>query len=634
MEESSCSGQGNIPDTSANNTLNPFEADSVDSLHLTQFSPSVFARSAATPASSKKSSLFRWSIDQLAILHPADIDEHALQQESTLDSDTEERAQLAIEQFFSQQHLVPSPWSVKRPIKHVTFSPNPPTVSEAKDSNSCSEAPERSSHDNENSCQNKERTEVSCQTTVTLPVDFDLQAVLGDQFAFNDSQAEGVNELSSSSLRRKLFSQGEASPIISPVGVGLDHQISPERIPDIPSPQISPIRQVDDTTLSASDISHVQTPGSVQSQFSSSPISSKLTPRRWTPYSQGSRAASSVGHIGSPSFSPISSTFYPATSDSSNPICDSSVKGKAPPCDMIMPDASPILPHASKSRSGMLFPFLASMEPPSVEMTSVSFSGDENHLEGAKQVDHPCASTQDDKHSAPDRPPHNDSDESSDSTDRSDYNDSGDSQSLDPAGATSVCSMEQSYIRLADEFSEERPLSGQSSSCGGLQENDEEMLNGAGDSLFLSQDMLSFEGYDGTSMPCAASRKQLTSTLRLRASHAPSDSIFTELPLSLKSFPETSLNKLGSCVKSGSGINSGSTVTMEMAGVNPGSKFREVVTPMQSDSGFNSHSFTSMEVTDSEGQIEAMQANEYSVGNCPPMADNKENLCRWKNQLL
>ena len=39
--------------SSKNTTLNPFEADSVDSLHLTQFSPSVFSKSVLTPSSSQ-----------------------------------------------------------------------------------------------------------------------------------------------------------------------------------------------------------------------------------------------------------------------------------------------------------------------------------------------------------------------------------------------------------------------------------------------------------------------------------------------------------------------------------------------------------------------------------------------------
>ncbi|XP_022087025.1 protein aurora borealis-like isoform X2 [Acanthaster planci] len=629
MEESSYRSVGNARDTSScNSTLNPFEADSLDSLHLTQFSPSVFAsKRTATPASSKKSSLFRWSIDQLAILHPADIDEHAVQQESTLDSDMEERAQQAIEQFFSQQHVVPSPWSVKRPIKHVTFSPNPPSVSEVNDS--MTEAPEGSEYVNDNCLQHSKRSEVSCQTVVTLPVDFDLQAVLGDRFTFDDSQAEGVNDLCSSSLRRKLFSHGEASPTISPVGGGLDDHVSPERIPDIPSPQISPIRQVDDTTLSASDISHVKTPGSAQSQFSSSPISSKLTPRRWTPYSQGSR--SSVGLIASPSFSPISSTIYPTTSDSSNPICDSSGKGRAPSCDMSMPEASPILPDASKSQTGMLSPFLASMEPPSVEMMPVLYTIGGNHLRGGAHINHPCVDPRvTGEKCLTSLPPAGK--RSGDSHDQSDStpSDSGDSQTPDLAGQASVCSMEQSCLRMSSE-----------SSCDltadRMRDNDQEMPNGMGGaSLSTSKDMLSFiDEYEGTSIPCSdEGHKQLTSTLWL-PSHAPCDSLRPQRPLTLKTTPELPQDAVGfqGHIISTRGSNTRSTVAMETAEALPRSKVtpRELVTPMQSDSGFNSQSSTSMEVTDGEGHTEEMQSHEYSVESCS-LAD-KENVCRWKAQV-
>ncbi|XP_071956823.1 protein aurora borealis-like [Antedon mediterranea] len=152
-------------------SINPFEAESTDSLHLSKFSPSIFK--IKTPSSTKKSPKFRWSIDQLAILKPADIDETP-QQDTNLDQDTEQRLQQAIDQFFSQKQVAPSPWSSGKLVKHVTFSPHPPSTNyyESADNSGASSCDTSFTNNKPN------MVDASSQTCLTLPLDFDLHALL------------------------------------------------------------------------------------------------------------------------------------------------------------------------------------------------------------------------------------------------------------------------------------------------------------------------------------------------------------------------------------------------------------------------------------------------------------------------
>jgi len=58
----------------------------------------------------------------------------------------------------------------------------------------------------------------SCQTVLSLPVDFDMQAVLGAYMSQDTEEANQIDMLSTSSLRRKLFFHGDTSSLApSPV---------------------------------------------------------------------------------------------------------------------------------------------------------------------------------------------------------------------------------------------------------------------------------------------------------------------------------------------------------------------------------------------------------------------------------
>ncbi|XP_041467030.1 uncharacterized protein LOC121417404 [Lytechinus variegatus] len=283
--------------SSANLTVNPFDTASLDSMHLPAFSPSVFKSSQDTPCSKKKSG-FRWSIDQMSLLFPADIDELPQQQDASfIPKEKEEQVQQAINQFFSQKVVVPSPWSESKPMKQVTFSPKPPTVSilseHSADNSLCS------STNGSFLGSVSGKVDVSCQTAITLPLNFDLEAFLGKgRFMYTKSSVESFPV---APLRRKLFTQSESSsngvPSASPLSAS-----SRESGPF--SPSISPIKSSEE--CSPTDYGRMpKTPNSVESQFSSSPIARyRTTPIRPVPHVQ-LQASPLCGKMDSPLMSPI-----------------------------------------------------------------------------------------------------------------------------------------------------------------------------------------------------------------------------------------------------------------------------------------------------------------------------------------
>eukprot|EP00063_Salmo_salar_P048414 XP_014023249.1 PREDICTED: protein aurora borealis isoform X2 [Salmo salar] len=182
---------------------NPFE--SPNDYHRLQESvvpsPSVFKSSKTSGATPAK---FKWDIDEMSSLLPVDIDAEDIHRQSLylsqtrMDSDIEEKRQNAIEQFFTKGAIVPSPWTEptskqKSAQMHFGKSSMSPLILEDPLST--------------------KKTTVGCQTVLSLPVDFHLDKILGEYYRLKEvSQQDQVQEtLSSSSLRRKLFLDGQGS---------------------------------------------------------------------------------------------------------------------------------------------------------------------------------------------------------------------------------------------------------------------------------------------------------------------------------------------------------------------------------------------------------------------------------------
>ncbi|XP_023368961.1 LOW QUALITY PROTEIN: protein aurora borealis [Otolemur garnettii] len=257
--------------------LNPFESpNDYSNLHeQTLASPSVF-KSTKLPTPGQ----FRWSIDQLAVINPVEIDPEDIHRQalylshSRIDKDVEDKRQKAIEEFFTKDVIVPSPWTEHEGKQLSEYHPSKCECTK--------------SHVNENLVMHSRRSCTACQTLLSLPVDFNLEKILGDYFRADEFADQSPGNLSSSSLRRKLFFDGNRSisdslPSASPRSPHSGAQASVEVFYSI---DLSPVQCR----------SPVQTPGS--GQFSSSPI--KANAKK---YSVGS--ITSPSPISSPAFSPV-----------------------------------------------------------------------------------------------------------------------------------------------------------------------------------------------------------------------------------------------------------------------------------------------------------------------------------------
>uniref|UniRef100_A0A8C9P314 Protein aurora borealis n=1 Tax=Spermophilus dauricus TaxID=99837 RepID=A0A8C9P314_SPEDA len=238
--------------------LNPFESPGDYSIlhEQTLASPSVF-KSTKLPTPGK----FRWSIDQLAVINPVEIDAEEIDRQasylshSRIDKDVEDKRQKAIEEFFTKDVIVPSPWTDH---EGKQLSEN--------HSNKCININSDSPVGRKLSI-HPEKSNAACQTLLSLPADFNLENILGDYFRADEFADQSPGNLSSSSLRRKLFLDGNGS--------------------------------ISDSLPSASPGSpHSSSQASLEGQFSSSPIQANA--KR---YSLGS--ITSPSPISSPTFSPI-----------------------------------------------------------------------------------------------------------------------------------------------------------------------------------------------------------------------------------------------------------------------------------------------------------------------------------------
>ncbi|XDV15140.1 hypothetical protein PO909_015271 [Leuciscus waleckii] len=257
--------------------LNPFESpNDYHRLHEPLMpSPSVFKSSKSSSATPAK---FKWSIDEMANLLPVEIDPEDIHRQAVFlsqaraDSEIEAKRQHAIEQFFIKGAIVPSPWgplTAKQSIKPPHHkSPLSPLVAE--------EPPP------------PKKINAICQTVLSLPVDFNLEKVLGDYYKTEELTEQVQESLSSSSLRRKLFLDGHDSGSESSTPSSPDrnsHNIPPSSREMMSSVIVSPLQ------------CGIPTGTPLSGQFSSSPI-------------RGQCRAYSLGSITSPMFSERSSPAF------------------------------------------------------------------------------------------------------------------------------------------------------------------------------------------------------------------------------------------------------------------------------------------------------------------------------------
>ncbi|XP_059408401.1 protein aurora borealis-like [Carassius carassius] len=257
--------------------LNPFESpNDYHRLHEPLVpSPSVFTSSSSSSATPAK---FKWSIDEMANLLPVEIDAEDIHRQAVFlsqaraDAEIEEKRQHAIEQFFTKGAIVPSPWgppaakqSVKMPHQK---SPLSPLVTEE--------------------LQSSKKINAICQTVLSLPLDFNLEKVLGDYYRTEELTEQVQESLSSSSLRRKLFLDGHDSGSESSTPSSPDrysHSVPPSSREMMSSVIVSPLQ------------CGIPTGTPLSGQFSSSPI-------------QGQCRAHSLGSVASPMFSERSSPAF------------------------------------------------------------------------------------------------------------------------------------------------------------------------------------------------------------------------------------------------------------------------------------------------------------------------------------
>uniref|UniRef100_A0A8C9SI74 Protein aurora borealis n=1 Tax=Scleropages formosus TaxID=113540 RepID=A0A8C9SI74_SCLFO len=255
--------------------LNPFESpNDYHRLHESVVvSPSVFNSSRCSSATPAK---FKWTIDEMASLLPVEIDPEDIQRQSLYLSQTRYvsiRSGKDYCAFFTKDAIVPSPWA-------APFSKQSAQI--------------HAGYMYYNICTVIVQitfllfsVAVTCQTLLTLPVDFNLEKILGDYYKTEEVSEQVQETLSSSSLRRKLFLDGNGS------GSESSTPSSPERSPieGLLERSGAPVSVVSPLQCGAA----VLTPSS--GQFSSSPIQG-----RGRAYSLGSMASPMFPEKSSPNF--------------------------------------------------------------------------------------------------------------------------------------------------------------------------------------------------------------------------------------------------------------------------------------------------------------------------------------------
>ncbi|XP_011699998.1 PREDICTED: protein aurora borealis [Wasmannia auropunctata] len=172
-------------------TKNPFEPELINRLHLPAISPTIFTK---VPSPMQQSPGFAWSIDELARMKPVKIEESPMQQVCSPDPELEMRAQAAIDRFFKENQIIPSPWDTRQKASKPCLPLDTPN--RLNDFNSTQEL-SRSTKD------------AWSQTVLSLPQNLpeNVEEVLKPFFTFTQEQNADNDDINSSnnSLRRKLF---------------------------------------------------------------------------------------------------------------------------------------------------------------------------------------------------------------------------------------------------------------------------------------------------------------------------------------------------------------------------------------------------------------------------------------------
>ncbi|KAH9495879.1 hypothetical protein Btru_015327 [Bulinus truncatus] len=206
--------------------VNPFEIDH-DRLHMPIFSPNLFKVTGAANKESNKTEAF-WSVEHTAALMPVDIKDYEIRRQHVfqqkLDKEQDAKIQSAINTFFSNEVIVPSPWTDK--VNHVL--PRTPGMVKS----------------------------VSCQTAMSVPPNVDLFAELDGKYLLPESRTEtspAADSIANSFIRRKLLHQLNDND---------SNQCSPSRPPE----------EVSSSPSSGKQTTPEWEKGSSNRQFSSSPI--------------------------------------------------------------------------------------------------------------------------------------------------------------------------------------------------------------------------------------------------------------------------------------------------------------------------------------------------------------------------
>ncbi|XP_065656959.1 uncharacterized protein LOC100200634 [Hydra vulgaris] len=195
-------------------TRNPFDSNLYERDNFPTLDSSVFQIS-ATPKHDSNGE-FRWSIDQIALLKPAEMDLNPNQEYSVVYStqEDEEQSQRQVDEYFKSA-LLPSPWLDNRAsaLKRVTFSPDFPSAHYIN--GVVNQKINKPNASEEVQLEETLLSDACCQTELTFSMDFDLQILVGKKYYSYSDESGEARALMISSLRRKLFVQEIKTPLKS-----------------------------------------------------------------------------------------------------------------------------------------------------------------------------------------------------------------------------------------------------------------------------------------------------------------------------------------------------------------------------------------------------------------------------------